>query len=616
MVRRLTIAAFVLSLLYAQTALAETSVSAYTDRRQMYDNETLTLTVSFSTDDSSDVQDMLLPKLDDFEILGKQQSTSTQIVFTLGKLQKSTVKRYILTLAPKRTGNLTIPPAVMKMKSGRTYKSNPITISVIASGAIMPPQAQGGTNNQPQPNPHQQTDESAAEAQANGLLAPLSISERRTPNLFVRTVIDKAKAYIGQQITVSYYLYTRRSISDANITKRPSYLDCWTEPIDIGRRAPRQTIYIDGRRYTVFLMEQVALFPKRAGRLEIGPLEIEVLTDVGFFSTGRRFVRTTQPVYIDILPLPEENQPEDFSPANVGRFTYNATLDKQETEVGEPITLTLTVSGEGNIKAIRMPEPKSNDDFKVYPPTFDDSSTVRNGKIIGTKRAEILVVPKREGELKLELPAFSWFDPEAERYNTIKPPAFTIHVRPGKGPGPTASGTNPQAQRINPDMLKPIKFSPSLSPAPTPFATSTTFYVLVWGAPALVVLLYLFLGMARLLGHMRQRASENAARRVKNLIADSRHFLQAKELANALSSIERALLAAVEARHGTSLRGVPTERIPEVLEPLDIPQELKMELAELLAKLEEFRFAPLPPSESTCMEIIDRGESVARRLLQ
>ena len=136
----------------------------------------------------------------------------------------------------------------------------------------------------------------------------------------------------------------------------------------------------------------------------------------------------SQPITIEVEPLPTSNKPDSFQGA-VGQFTFTSKIDKNELKVNEAFTLTLTVSGKGNIELLELPKPVFPPDFEVYDPKIN--TTVKNNAlgIYGTKKAEYIIIPRVSGDFTLEDIEFSYFNPSLKKYETLKSDLHSIQVQ-------------------------------------------------------------------------------------------------------------------------------------------------------------------------------------------
>ena len=110
-------------------------------------------------------------------------------------------------------------------------------------------------------------------------------------------------------------------------------------------------------------------------------------------------VLRSQPLSIEVLPLPAE-APEGFENI-IGQFNISAELGKNDLEVGDTTTLTVTVSGKGNVQDITFEEPDLKGYFKIYPDKPEFHQTVQNNQITGKKVFKFALVPLEAGNRTL-----------------------------------------------------------------------------------------------------------------------------------------------------------------------------------------------------------------------
>jgi len=85
-----------------------------------------------------------------------------------------------------------------------------------------------------------------------------------------------------------------------------------------------------------------------------------------FFQRGaKEYALQTDPIELDVAPLPSALRPAGFS-GGVGRVRLSSSLDKNKNVRGEPITLTVSVTGSGNIKSSGRPRFSGFQGFRKY----------------------------------------------------------------------------------------------------------------------------------------------------------------------------------------------------------------------------------------------------------
>ena len=229
------------------------SITADVDRTRISVNDLIVMTVTVSGQDLNNVPEPALPDLNNFLILGRTSSTTSSFNFMNGKISSSQTIRYIYQLQPNAVGEFVID-AITASYEGKRYRTKPITIEVVQGKAQTPSQGGRGSVQQPLPGVDNQT----------------NLREE----LFVRAVIDKKKAYVGEQVTITYKLYTRVGLANVRYDRMPSYTGFWMEEMYSAQHLDYQEEIIDGKRYSVSTLKRIALFPTVTGEQQIAPLSM------------------------------------------------------------------------------------------------------------------------------------------------------------------------------------------------------------------------------------------------------------------------------------------------------------------------------------------------------
>src|SRR5579862_2881412 len=409
---------------FAAIAFGQASFTATVDNDHVSTGDQIQLT--FTLNSANGGVNFRPPAMNDFLVLsGPNQSTNMQ--FVNGSVSSSV--SYGFVVQPRAAGTFTIGPAIIDY-GGKQLTTQPIKI-VVSKGAP-PPKGnaqQGGA--------------------ANG--APnADINKQIGDNVFVRTVVDKAKAYQGEQILLTYKLYYRINVGGPNIDKLPALTGFWNEDFTLTKATQNITETVNGKQYNVFIIKKSAIFPQRSGILTIDPLEAKIPVQV---RTQRRtndifdqFINDpifggvqnvnypvhTDPVKITVLPLPSENVPEGFNGA-VGKYTMESWIDKKAVKTGEAVTLRIKVTGRGNLKLLEAPTVNVSPDIERYDPKISDNITTDNNIIGGSRTFEYLLIPRNPGEQRIASLPFSYFDIESKSYKTYHTPEFVLNVEKGAG---------------------------------------------------------------------------------------------------------------------------------------------------------------------------------------
>ncbi|MBS4034289.1 MAG: protein BatD [Ignavibacterium sp.] len=387
---------------------------ATVNENKIADTDRLQVTFTFEGKDVNKLKNFKPPAFRDFRIFsGPNQSTSMKIIN--GVVSASLAYSYILL--PNATGNYTIGSAIIEY-DGENLQTEPITVSVVKGTA----------------KPKEESKQSIPDAEI-------------AQNLFIRTIVDKNRAYLGEQVTVTYKLYTRLNIAaQMSISKLPQYQGFWAEEIQTSQNISFSTEVIDGKQFSVGILKRAALFPTQTGSLEVTPFELNVPVRIqrkrnpnniwdDFFGDpfGRgetiEYLAKSNTAKIEVMPLPENGKPDSFKGA-VGNFDFNVFLDKSETVTNEPISIKMKINGRGNIKLLELPSFDLPTGFERYDPKINEQIN-RTGAISGYKEAEYLFVPRIAGVREIKPIEFSFFDPSRKSYVTLKSQPLTINIKQG-----------------------------------------------------------------------------------------------------------------------------------------------------------------------------------------
>ncbi len=482
-------------------AWAKVNVQAVVDRNEMSVGDSFTLTVSVSSDESVDVKEPRAPDMEGFELLNSWQSSSTsqRLVNGSGGMQFEVQRRkdFNYLLAPRKKGTYSVG-AFEVVVDGKVYNSQPITISVGEAGSNPSRGAKGqqglgrrqtlpGFGNMPGADIADEMDR-AEEELFNQLLQrrqqggggsgggsigngsrgrsqpePQYRSLPTNPNeaFFIQVEVDKTEVYEGEQVTASWYIYTRGQMESLDRLKFPDLKGFWKEIIEEVPSIQFSEEIINGVVYKKALLASHALFPIKPGVAVIDEYKIKSRVRVptqgygGFgFAQAYEFTKSSQRVKINVKPLPTEGRPSNFSGA-VGQFDVHASVDGQAILVNQPFSLKVRFEGTGNAKLIELPAIDWPKTVEVYD-TKSDAKFFKNGRSF--KEFEILLIPRQEGELRIPAISVGTFDPQAKKYVNRETQEIVLHVDPNpnapSGNVGNTAGTakNPQAAiaKINP----------------------------------------------------------------------------------------------------------------------------------------------------------------------
>ncbi|MBK6846427.1 MAG: BatD family protein [Proteobacteria bacterium] len=165
--------------------------------------------------------------------------------------------------------------------------------------------------------------------------APAVAAPVARSGVFVAAQASLTRAYVGQQLVVTWRLYTQSDLLSFQIETRPTTDGFWSEDGGSPRRLEFERVVLDGQVYAAALLQRTVLFPQRAGPLwRSGRSRFSCRQRTPWWTGPLR--RRTEPLTIEVLPLPSAGRPAGFAPANVGCFALAAPLDRERSRSGKP----------------------------------------------------------------------------------------------------------------------------------------------------------------------------------------------------------------------------------------------------------------------------------------
>ncbi len=527
----------------------------------------LTLTVA-----DENVEDFRPPDFHGLEVQSApsfpSRSTNMQIGGGQTSIQNGYTWTFQLVLPAGKKGAPSIGAAHVRV-AGRDLSSNPVQLRVGAPGA--PPQNGAARRGQPGPGGLFQRFFGGSPTDDRGGSDEVASSSAA----FIRVVPDKTRVFVGEQLTVGWYLYLTQSQNRYQPVSEPHTDGFWSEDIPSTNPQGRLSFTeqrLGGRTYNVAVLFKKALFPLGPGKLTVTPMEAEV-SQVDFFGAPVQVKRLkSDPLVVEALALPRQGQPATgapFDPGNVGRYQIAATVDRASVSVGDAVTLKVAVTGTGNVRNVQPPAIPPLAGWKIYEPKVEVS--VNGGETVsGTKTVEWLMRPERAGRTTVPPLALDTFDPAAKRYLSARSQPIEILVTGEAAGGPVAGGPPPVGggvENVIGGTIRPIR----VRARPTgeigvAFLNGAGLAVTVVTPPVALALLALYGRARERLGRDSQR---NRRRRVRSM---ARRRLRAAEVHRAAGragdfylEIERVLRETLSERLRTELGGLTLDELGSLL---------------------------------------------------
>ncbi len=526
-----------------------------------------------------------LPSLPDFRVTSTGTSSSTQYINS----QRSVSITYNYRLTPMNTGTILIGPTRVRV-NGKTYSTQTITVEVL------------------KPSRRQSAESKAA---------------------FAEATLSSEKAYLGEQLVYTFRLFHR--VEAKNLDLKLPFDETWFNKEELGE----PNIYIkvvNGLQYRVQELS-IALFPLKKGRLEIpaAVIELDLLHKTqnrsrqdpfsrffGQRTQAEHKVLRSQPILIEVLPLPD-GAPKGFKNL-IGQFWISAELEKRDLEVGDTTTLTVTVSGKGNVRDISFEEPDLKKYFKIYPDKPEFSQTVQNNQIKGEKVFKFALVPLKAGSRTLPKFSLAYFDSANAQYSIAETRPVSLTIRPS----PIKEELNlVQSGQQNLSMIKPeietlgtdiLPIYTKLDKFQNDGSYSSAFIGAGFGSPVIIFIISAFLIKRQnrmkhdMVFYRRRNACKNANQRLKQ-ISEHSHLSAPKEFARELSEILREYIGDKLNLQG---KAITAEEVEVRLKESNYKSEQAESTRKLLEKCETLQYAPMTCGSTK--ELLGESENMIKVL--
>ena len=173
----------------------------------------------------------------------------------------------------------------------------------------------------------------------------------------------------------------------------------------------------------------------------------------------------TQPLEFTVQGLPEAGRPADFGGA-IGHFTLSAQVKPDDGAVGDPITITARIAGNGNFDSIAFPMLANSERFKTYDAKMT-SKELDGSQLAGSKTFEQIIIPKTMEANQIPAIGFSFFDLTKNQYVTLRAGPFDLKLHPTAAGSAVIAGGGPAA---NAPVGRDIAY---LKPAPAEWRTTS-----------------------------------------------------------------------------------------------------------------------------------------------
>ena len=358
---------------------------ASVDRDQLDSGETVELTLE-SSDATLFGKPDLTPLDALFEVRGTRQVNH---LTNLGDDNKATT-RWIITLQPKQSGTVIIPP----LQVG-DYHSQPISLTV----------------------------------------SPSSARENELAPVFIESSLDQPSVYVQAQAILTLRIYHSVALYDDSSLTPLLLSDAIVEQLGESRTYEKM---INGVRHGVIEV-RYGIYPQHSGQLII-PAQTFSATQVDSQQAtapaplgpkpGKMVHVTSAEIALEVKPKPADYPTTAaWLPARSLSMSETWNPEPDHCQVGDSLTRTLTLKAEG-LSSAQLPALPATDvnGLRRYPDLPQLSNQISENGLIGSREEREALVPTRVGQVELPAVEVVWWNTHEDRLERSYLPARTLQV--------------------------------------------------------------------------------------------------------------------------------------------------------------------------------------------
>ncbi|MDE0087616.1 MAG: BatD family protein [Candidatus Poribacteria bacterium] len=389
----------------------------------------------------------------------------------------------------------------------------------------------------------------------------------------VQVKVSNPKPYLNESTEYRFrYLYTTVLPSLQPPTPSlPEFSDFLVEELPNEKGV---TVQMQGKKFQVQEYVQ-RLYPQKTGQILIQPAQLKLPIK------GNPKTLKTKSVLLNVQPLPAAGKPPNFAGA-VGQYNITAQVDRKKLEVRKAFTLSLQITGSGNIKTVTSPIIPAIKGFRI------NSQNLTNTTHNNTNVYTYALTPLKAGILQIPTIQYVFFNPTNGTYQTTQTTPIPITVLPNAN-----------------DMVESEFDFPSW---------------ILW----LLLLIPIFLGVGGYLLYRAKFKSDSgstipgtpmtpAAQAFSALNAIDSGITDANSTAFG-EALTRSLHQYLCKRQGIPYRQLNTAEVQEICTQVGVSTPILKELIDILTKCDHYRFAPIPFSVDEQKSLISRAETVIQHI--
>ena len=332
----------------------------------------------------------------------------------------------------------------------------------------------------------------------------------------------------------------------------------------------------------------------------------------------------TPTVTINVKPLPTQGKPADFS-GMVGDYKFTADFDRTNLKVGEALTLSVNIKGDGTPGTITDPKLPDFSEFRSVPPENNIAKKISGNKVVTTKDIKVFLYPKKKGTFEIPAISYSWFNPAKKKYETATAGPWTIEVEKGdagaeavfQGPVAGASVTKAVQKQEIESLGSDIRFihlNMGAAESKAPYR-SLLFWILFTAAIPFYIIAVLIIKVHR-------KRSSNAAlvrkgqanRQLRERFAQARTALEKGDGKGFFAALENGLVNYLSDQTNLEFKGMTRPQMKAELAKIGISEETIAAIDSWLEKCAFVRYAPVTATPEEQKQMLADVEKLCEKL--
>ena len=514
---------------------------------------------------------------------GPNPSTESSYSFVNGKSESKISTTYSYYLKAVKEGTYNISPASITV-NGKSIKSKTYQLKVV----------KGSEKNK---------------AQKKAL----------SDNLFIKVEVSKRNIVVGEQILVSYKLFTRIDLHNTNISSLPALNGFWVKDLETSSRFKREVI--DGIPYNVATVKKSVLTAQKSGELIIDPMKLKCSIRLqtkrnnrdpfaNFFGGGYNIKEETISSKAITIKVADLSNPLPNFKGAVGKMSIKSSVDNTSINANNAITYKLTITGTGNIELIEPLTIQFPEDFEVYDPKITDR-IFEGGRKRSIKTFEYLLIPRYKGNYSIPSASLVIYNTKKKQYETKKSSTHALTISASKNNEQGTGQASQQQLRTEQKDIHYIFTKSNLQVIKERVIQPTLFYILFFLPIFLLILLWIYnkiIGQTDTLSSdwKNKKANKIALKRLKT----AQNCINNNNFDGLFEEIEKALWGYFSDKFKVEIADLSKETVSTYFKSSAIKNTIENKFIALLDECEFARFAPASNKNAQMDTVLDKAKNI------